>query len=1189
MKKLCWLTSLWTLTLLGPVALAAPGDGENLFTTEVVTPHVPWAKPYAKGKVRVIAIVPGRSVRSVVEIAQRLDVDLAGTVDARENDALKLVAGEWDCAVVDEAAGRFSAKLQAALLEKVMTGRGLVVLSPYAYFPPGTPPTITEDRDLLVAGVPGEAFAAWHAGIANLRKTPAGQLRPHEDPMRLIVAGWRTMRIGQGRSIQLPPLDLPMDYGYAQARFEYYMALVTRAVLWASPASRRPDVRAAGMDLPALTMDRSQATGATVSALFTNALPQTLNVTVTATLRSADGNVISRSTTKQAFPAGESSTAMKLPALLAGGYYADFIVDSKRGREAWAASYFAVTNAAGIEAITLDRDYAEIGEKLSGRVTLRAPPASATVRVDLIDNYGRTIDRQLLAQGQAGFAFTVRPDATMAVRVRATLLADNITLDWKETVAGVPRRGEGEFNNILWNTLPGPLGYWANRQLVQEGVTAILQNPDAGVAGACAMNNLMTVPYATHLSKQPVDITTDPKAAKPVSFNHDAARAAHIQKVVAGCAGNRKFGVLTYSLGDEVPTRYLDATPECQAAYRRYLKGVYGKIEALNTEWGEAFTSFDQVELLKVDGADEGEALKQGKYARWCDRQIFAHWNMLQFAKEFGQAFRAQLNDPKGTCGYEGAGGFGDDVDEILETMTYWGPYPGFGNELLRSMAPPEFLSSNWYGYDNTAEPLIREYDNMIRSGVPCTSWWRVDANDPYHPYIGFIAPAYNVHPPVRALLEETRWVREGGGKLFIHMARPHDGIALFYSPASALASSIEASSQFSSHDAAAGAWSSAITDLGYQYKFVSGKRIAEGALERDGYKVLVLPFAQAIAPAEAAAIRRFAEAGGTVIADLRPGVFTGHGRPVQPGMLDTVFGASRGSAPAEPKMVNIEAVTVAGKPLASVADPGYAIQSAKARAVVGNVPVIMENQIGKGNAVLLNFNITRYGEARRVGHESDLRRFIASLMAAAGLKPPLEATVSGGAPCAATCITRWGTPAAGEIIGVMSDSVAGREAGTPIETNIRLGRQVHVYQLKAGQYLGKMDTVQAKIVPERLEFFALWPHEIGAPKLELSKAKMGPGQKVTATISFAKAAKDDVQVVLLTAVSPKGEPARWWRQQVVVKGGVAEVPLYIAHDEEPGRWTLQARDLISGQTAEAKFTVTGTDSAQAPWPRVAQ
>jgi hypothetical protein len=196
---------------------------------------------------------------------------------------------------------------------------------------------------------------------------------------------------------------------------------------------------------------------------------------------------------------------------------------------------------------------------------------------------------------------------------------------------------------------------------------------------------------------------------------------------------------------------------------------------------------------------------------------------------------------------------------------------------------------------------------------------------------------------------------------------------------------------------------------------------------------------------------------------------------------------------------------------------------------------------------------------------------------------------VEGGAPLAATRITRWGTPETGEIVGVMPDSVKGRKSGAPIDATVHLGRRTHVYQLKAGRYLGNLEAVEAKFAPERLEFFALWPHRIGPPALALSTTEPRPGKRVTATIRFADAAKGDVQVVMLTEVSPGGQTVDWWRREVVVKGGTAEVPLYVAHDEEPGTWTLRVQDTISGQTAEAKFAVAGTDTAQAPWPRVAK
>ncbi|MDP6355700.1 MAG: hypothetical protein QF473_11385, partial [Planctomycetota bacterium] len=42
---------------------------------DVVTPHIPWAKPYARGPVRALFITHRNAMREVIEIAQRLSMD----------------------------------------------------------------------------------------------------------------------------------------------------------------------------------------------------------------------------------------------------------------------------------------------------------------------------------------------------------------------------------------------------------------------------------------------------------------------------------------------------------------------------------------------------------------------------------------------------------------------------------------------------------------------------------------------------------------------------------------------------------------------------------------------------------------------------------------------------------------------------------------------------------------------------------------------------------------------------------------------------------------------------------------------------------------------------------------------------------------------------------------------------------
>lgn len=699
--------------------------------------------------------------------------------------------------------------------------------------PTRKPPEIEDERGLFINGSPVEGLKPWYESIKKRYRTELESLKPGESPAPLFFKRWTTWRIGKGRAIRVSGFRDNPDFGYAQTRYEYLNAILAKALLWACPKEKRPDVRVVAMRVEA---GREPAEKVVVCKLK-NRSERSIELRLTLIVRTAYGFASELGTWKRRIP-GDGELGIRRSAKLSstGGYFFDIIAESSRGKEAWGSAYVEIPSADLIKEIRLKGDYAEVGEKIEGEVVL-GEEAKGKVVVELVDTFGRRFARRVL-EGRE-FAFKVEPGTTQVVRVRCTLEGDRLG-ETKEAIVGVPRRGEGEFNFIMWDTISGVPGYWARWLLWDTGFTAQLSGPRPQSAILFAMNNLMSVVYSTHLKTRP----RDEKTRKRTSFNNESARRAHIRAVVENCYANRRFGCLAYSLGDEVPTRYVDATGYCQKAYRKYLRKVYGSIQVLSVEWGEKFRSFDEIKLLKEGDAWENEALRQARYARRFHRQAFAHWNMLQICREFGEAFRTQLNDPKGRWGYEGAGGFGDDIDEILDAMRFWGPYPGFGNELLRSLAPKDFLSSNWFGYATTSAPLIRKFYNMVRSGLTAVALWRIDQWRPYKPFIGFLAPSFNFHPAVKELLEETKWVREGGGTLLMQLRRPHGGIAFFYSVACALSDSVEQSSRFNDHRASSLAWDKVTKDLGFQYKFITGKRIASGQIERRGYPILVMPFA---------------------------------------------------------------------------------------------------------------------------------------------------------------------------------------------------------------------------------------------------------------------------------------------------------------------------------------------------------
>jgi hypothetical protein len=59
-----------------------------------------------------------------------------------------------------------------------------------------------------------------------------------------------------------------------------------------------------------------------------------------------------------------------------------------------------------------------------------------------------------------------------------------------------------------------------------------------------------------------------------------------------------------------------------------------------------------------------------------------------------------------------------------------------------------------------------------------------------------------------------------------------------------------------------------------------------------------------------------------------------------------------------------------------------------------------------------------------------------------------------------------------------------------------------------------------------------------------------------------------------IRATTPHGRPADWLDQVVIADRRGAQVPIPIAFNDPPGRWTVAATDLYTENTASATLTV---------------
>lgn len=147
---------------------------------------------------------------------------------------------------------------------------------------------------------------------------------------------------------------------------------------------------------------------------------------------------------------------------------------------------------------------------------------------------------------------------------------------------------------------------------------------------------------------------------------------------------------------------------------------------------------------------------------------------------------------------------------------------------------------------------------------------------------------------------------REGIGKLLLYTANRDDlGIALHYSMPSIHGSYIIGDEQRFKDNREG--WVNLLEDMGYQYNFVATQQIEAGELIEKGYKVLILPYSIALSEKETIEIKRFAENGGTVIGDLQTGIMDVHNKLFDKGSLDEFFGIERYTTEAKPFYTNRE------------------------------------------------------------------------------------------------------------------------------------------------------------------------------------------------------------------------------------------------------------------------------------------
>jgi len=1121
------------VSLCTSVADAASPDMKELeidhaLTFDFPTPHTKWAKPYAGGKIRVLFFSDGTGTnpRECVELMQRFDIDAQAIFWAQITDSKE---SNWH-------GGELGERRMLNLLQQKWDTFVFLGL-PMSNIPPA-------QKDLIVDAVT-QGTGVVFVGVDDKTLLQSGK---QIQPLPNFVANTNSSEvyiIGQGRGASLQaPKKIDYHEGW-EIDYDHLQESLGRAVLWS--AKKEPSTH---LDLIASSHTQSSSRNErlqvgkplTLLAKLTGK-PVGENLQLHVLIRKSGFEDITLP--EKNIAAGEEIKLL-LPELSNGIWHADARVIGSSGIETWASLPFEMHSERSVSELILKQNWSEPGGVISGKVMVtgkRQP--KETLRLLLLDRHRRELARKdySISGPSTEFSFDMPGWLPMLVTVEARLISDNSEIFRAYKYFHVTKRKHGQFNFLIWGVPKGTIAPYAEESLAKHGVTLQLdwENPPLYVGA----HDISWVPYTTHIAVEKMSNGT----MKPFCWNDLSAVKKQTSLLSTIHQATREHGAFVYSLGDENKTLGSCISPYCANAYRNFLQESYGNLAALNHSWSTNFKDWKDVDLAMP--SDDGELLSKASknYPRWFDRQAYKSWNYVHYCLKYSKAYKEM--DPRAKTGFDGAGGFasGDDLDLIVRNLDSWVPYDNIAEEVVRSIAPRDFIRSNWLGGRfKTADPLLQRYWRLVTLGADSIWWWMWSCIGDLH---GFLAPDLRPFPEIVEVLKDTQIVRDGLGDLLLHSTMQDDGIAILYSYPSVFAHKIEEGLFFGGYEDAHLKLIKFIRAAGFQFHYITDRMLRQDEVDLSKFRILFLPRTEAIGDKEAQAIRRFVENGGTGIADFRVGLYDDHCKPREKGVLDDLFGVKQ-SINSKAKIINMGT----GRPSQETrVDGGIILDGAQADHLIEGTPLWLTRSIGKGKTILFNSQMSAFSElvSTRV-NKGNLW----------GFDPLVKITRPNGTNPEDLEVTRWKNEGI-EIVSML------RKGGVKETVTISFEKTKFVYDLRARKTFGPCTQFITDVIPDRASFFIFTNKPVSDPQITFESPMVQQG--MTAKLDIIVPGAEGLHAMKLS-VQVGDQNLDWHNKTLLVGAKPITIDIPVAYNDPVGEYWIICTDLFTNKNITAKLTV---------------
>jgi len=1165
---------------------------------KVETPHIPWCIPYYKGKTKILGLIDYRHGRELVELAQRMDIhfntarlsdnltvllqDLAErylqfNFDDANASLEALLTEKYDVIIVSgNLWKRFNSKNVETIRKMAESGTGLILIHPGevpASILPLTPLRSPNPNSKLQMNFSGNSlsgigtygstvpFSAWKNGqFSNYDFSPNAVILAKSGKYPFLVKGGKNCYVISYLTPALLPMLLHEEkfpgYNYTESQFPFLIRTILEA------AGKAPETELRNLSVQGKRLN-FELTGN----------PPGKNLSARIFLESVLTSEKKESTVK--INAAVSSYSLELPAELAPGENLVKIILLSDGKVFnWGGCVAVKQPAAEITGLETDTEILYCaGDRVNG--TLAVSGKAAKINVQLKDAWGRIIARQTVPSGK--FSIEIPEASTRRMYLQAEAVDGDVLQDRKEVSLQVAldpadegytistgdnhmasdrnRFFQEEYYRILRELGVDTLRLWtANRPWAYDDYLRLNFSFIFPV-----FHGKLTESF-TKAFVQPYLKTKDKKYLCRKPCLHDKSWEDQIYRTEENTLrALAKYSPVAVDFGDENSltawSQRFDFcfSPATLAAFRQWLKGQYGTLNALNQEWGTNFPDWENVVPSTTDEIQKS-ARDSRNYAAWADHRRFMD---LSYAAHFEKAAQ-QAKTMNGKLSVDLSG---IQPPTAFDGMDWW-LFSKFMDRasFYREQKNDEIItafhsvrSTAWYGYGATGDQIGYDlWNDAFRSRKSGASFFSG---------CNILNPDFTVPKATSDFFDAAKDLRLGIGSLLESLEPSIPEVLVHYSMSSLRTHDLEG--RLSEYIDCRTAWTNLLSDLNLRYRFISYEEIEQGKLAASSAQIFVMPLSISISGKEADEIRKFVSSGGILLADRMAGIMNEHSRKLPKGLLDDVFGLDR----PDDHTQGIAAFSFQG--LDFKLPVGSAVKKDEDR------KAIFTNRYGKGKALFLNTLPTGYSSLRpSLKTQKDAQKYTALLEGFC--KDVLggqfmKITADGvDIPHTRSFLYHQKSGSANAyFIGLL------REEGTAEEVKLRLsaGKAFHVYSVRDGNGLGLQKETLVTIRPAEAKLIAFMPYRIEKVEL-LAPRSCKQGDRVELTVGIIAQGEKMDHPVRLEFFQPDGKRSYFYSRNITARKGLWKEKIHLALNEMPGKWQIVAKDIISGEKQSITINV---------------